>query len=191
MHSMMIEYLIPSLKIVMSVQKDVQVVKSEQQKQMQTLTKKVVKMEHELKSVKTENQRLSIANDLLCDKINRLESYSRRNNILIQNVPEDDKPLLETINNFLTHSLKLTDVNTIMFEDYHRLGKHKPRPIIIRLLIRADWRKIWYAKKNLKGTKFILTEDLPEDYRRNRGILMPVMVAAKQKTNKHCSKVTN
>jgi hypothetical protein len=74
MHSMMIEYLIPSLKIVMSVQKDVQVVKSEQQKQMQTLTKKVVKMEHELKSVKTENQRLSIANDLLCDKINRLES---------------------------------------------------------------------------------------------------------------------
>jgi ribA/ribD-fused uncharacterized protein len=71
-----------------------------------------------------------------------------------------------------------------MFEDYHRLGgtgKHKPRPIIIRLLIRADWRKIWYAKKNLKGTKFILTEDLPEDYRRNRGIVMPVMVAAKQK----------
>jgi len=45
-------------------------------------------MENQLKHVKAENKRLSIINDALCDKVNCLESFSRRNNNIIQNVPE-------------------------------------------------------------------------------------------------------
>jgi len=51
---MMIEYLIPSLNIATSPQKDIQFVKSEQQKQVPTLTIKVVKIENEFKYIKAE-----------------------------------------------------------------------------------------------------------------------------------------
>jgi ribA/ribD-fused uncharacterized protein len=114
--------------------------------------------------------------------MNKMECLSRRNNLLFYNVEEYQAPLKTKICHILT-AMGVQDVQSIVFDDIHRMGpvskSAKPKPIIIRLLHRTDRDRIWESRRNLKGTKYSLNEDFPEDYQKDRTRLMPVVKAAR------------
>jgi len=58
-------------------------------------------------------------------------------------------------------------------------GTTRPCPVIIRFAYMPDRQTVWYARRNLKGMKYSPNEDLPEDYNNERGLLMPVLKAAR------------
>ena len=102
-------------------------------------------------------------------------------NLLIHNVPEDQAPVMNTVRRILSE-MGIIDANLIMIDVAHRLGQaspRRPRPIIFRLLMKSDRNRIWQARTTLNKTKLYMSEDYPEDYKRQRNLLKPVLSAAK------------
>ena len=172
-----IESLLLSLApTITAIQLDVSTIKSD--------SEKVKVMESDLAIMKTQNGELFEQNKELHKKIIELESYSRRNNLVLRNVPEDNVPTNVTIQNILIN-MHIPNVNSMLIDDAHRIGPHrsnntgsyqpKPRPIIFRLVMRQDRHIIWEARRNLKGSGFILSEDLAEEHEKDRNRLRPVM----------------
>ena len=56
-----------------------------------------------------------------------------------------------------------------------------PDPYTSGLVRRSDRYTIWANRRNLKGTEYVLHEDLPDSYVKARGQLRPIMIAAQQK----------
>lgn len=122
--------------------------------------------------------------DSLQEKINRLEAYNRRENLLILGIPETkDEQCKEIVMNFFTNDLKIDDARNIILQRVHRNPygrKGEPRPIICRFAMFSDRQRVWDAKKHLKGTKKFLREDLPSDYVTRRNKLFPIMMKARE-----------
>ena len=93
------------------------------------------------------------------------ESYSKRQNILIQGIEEDEKSVWEnrdiTIQkskSFMKDGLGM-DFDNVPIVDFHRLpqqplfklGKRITRPIIVKLAYMVDKTAIYKAAKNLKN----------------------------------------
>ena len=91
------------------------------------------------------------------------EQYSRRNCLLLHGVPEaqtdTDNAVLSVANDKL--GLNLTRE---CIDRSHHLGQStsngKPRPIIVKLTSYDTRRKIFGAKRQLKGTRLVITENL-------------------------------
>ena len=90
---------------------------------------------------------------------------------------------------FFKDSLMLSDPESVVINNVHRLGKpphltakaaKNPRDIIIRFQSAMDRGKIWKHRFNLKGTKFILTEDFSPATQEKVRKLQPYLRAAKQ-----------
>jgi ribA/ribD-fused uncharacterized protein len=80
--------------------------------------------------------------------------------------------------------MHIADADNILIDDVHRIGRpnhFKPRPIILRLVLRTDRNRIWDARHTLKNTQIYLGEDLPDEYQKARGLLMPIFNRAKLK----------
>ena len=131
------------------------------------------------------------------------ESYSKRLNILIHGVDEDqDSPwethqqTLEKFNNFLSEALKL-DPKEISLADIHRLpqrpvirqGSKVTRPIIVKLVQAFDKSRIMRElkrlksynearKKNSKQTVYV-TQHLPDAFLQQKKALLPKFKSAK------------
>jgi ribA/ribD-fused uncharacterized protein len=184
--TVMLKNLVPNIeKITLEmseVKSELRELKATQSNQIEVMSQTITSVSNELAEVKTLNTKLQFANRNLTDRVNRLEAYSRRNNLIFHNIPEDQAPLITTIHKVLTN-MKVSDVQSIHIDDIHRLGPKpsttRSRPIIVRLLARSDRHKIWEARRNLKGTKIILSEDFPEEYVCDRNILRPVVRAAR------------
>jgi len=89
---------------------------------------------------------------------------------------------MATVTNMLTETMMIPNVSSMLFDDVHRQGKplaNKARPIYFRLVRRTDRDTIWSNRYKLKGTSYVIREDLPESYVKARGQLRPVMTAAK------------
>ena len=97
-------------------------------------------------------------------RIEELEAKGRRKWLLFHGVKEEvvDNPrelVLATVNDKLGYQLTNTSIAAC-----HRLGKAKnqqnPRPILIKFRDREDRYSIWTRKKQLKGTRLLITESL-------------------------------
>jgi ribA/ribD-fused uncharacterized protein len=166
------------LSITPTLRNEIQSLKASQKKKLNNIKDSLIQVEKDLMSTKDENAKLKADNALLHDRINSQEAYSRRNNLILHNVPEDQAPLKITVCRILSN-MGITNVDTISFEAIHRIGRYtraKPKPLLFCLSHRPDRDRIWSAKRNLKGTQFQLEED------KARRTLMPVMMAAR--TNK-------
>ena len=156
--------------------------KTIQNGQIQGMSESITSMGNELAQVKSDNKKLQVANHEQTDRINKLEANSRGNNLIFHNVQENEAPLLNTTHKVLTN-MGVSDPQSIHIDGIHGLGPKptttRPRPIIIRLISWLDRHNIWDARRNLKGTKIILSEDLPEQYMYDRNILRPVVGAAR------------
>ena len=104
------------------------------------------------------------------DKNLYLEAYSRRENIIFENIlqlidKEDTELVLRT---FLEMEVGYRDANTVEIQRVHRLGKkrdeEKPRPIVARFLRYKDCQEILSKGSRLRGSTCRMYQDLPYDW---------------------------
>ena len=174
--------------IVPSIRQDIHELKEAQEQKFEIITDNVNKIKQELHSVKSENSRLKTHNDELSARMDRLEAYSRKNNLILYNVPEETGSATQTVLNILSKDLGIDDATDIQFEAVHYLRANKssssPRPLYMRMLHRADRDRIWAARRNLRGSTIRIAEDLPQTYLKARRLLLPVMKAARASEHK-------
>lgn len=80
----------------------------------------------------------------------KLESHSRRNNLIFYNISEEAKEstskIEDLIYTYLEEKLNMAgEANDISIDRVHRLGKrkeHKPRPIIVKFSFHEDKERI-------------------------------------------------
>jgi len=108
-------------------------------------------------------------------RINSLEAYSRRDNLLFLNIPEEtEENCREKISKIIEDKLKVTDVK---LSRIHRLGAYKEgvtRAIIARFHFFPKREEVWRKRYLLKGTSLVIKEDFPEDIHNARQSLTPV-----------------
>ena len=121
----------------------------------------VTAMEGKLSALDNNNKALS-------DEMDALEQYSRRNCLLFHGVPETDADdTTESVISLCKGKLDV-DVSRYLIDRSHRLGQrhvgpsgeYKPRPIIVKFRSYETRRSVFSAKRLLKGTKFVVTENL-------------------------------
>ncbi|KAH9384416.1 hypothetical protein HPB48_026423 [Haemaphysalis longicornis] len=106
----------------------------------------------------------------LVAKVDDLENRSRRNNILVYGVKEDQdedsEELERKVNEEIFKKILGVEVNSI--ERIHRIGlKHaeRHRPIILRFFNYVDKTKVMSSCFKLKGTKIAISEDFSKNVR--------------------------
>lgn len=126
----------------------------------------------------------------IVQKYDYLENQSRRNNILIDGVPDNKQEnwsqCEQKVREILKDKLKL-DPLKIEIEHAHRNGKFqedgRPRPIVTKLLRYKDKEVIMQRAKYLKGSNIFINEDFSEAVRQKRKDLLPEMRAARERGN--------
>ena len=149
----------------------------------------VSSLQNNLQQAKREHQSLQ-------DQIIRLESQSRRDNLILDGIPEkngesneDCKKLVISI---LESNMAIPDAQSIKIVRCHRLGpkqQHagRPRSIIFKLHFFGDRERIWHNKNKLKGSQYWLSEDFPSEIKRRRRVLEPIARFARVKLNQKAS----
>ena len=128
------------------------------------LGSQLVVKETVLNTLMEDRDSLMAKTENLEDELDDLQQYSRRTCLLIHGVKEEKEENVETVvNNVIKDEVKVKlDVKDVART--HRLGKKrsddKPRPIIVRFLSYRQWAKVFSSKKNLKGKKTFISENL-------------------------------
>lgn len=137
------------------------------------LEKLIAEQQVQIQKVTQENEQLKKT----CEELNKhiftvnkrmeyLDAFSRRNNIRIFGVHEDQgENTLITINKIF-ENMKINDLNQGSVDHAFRLGKKREkhtRPIMV--IFNNKWSRdlVYTNKKNLKGSKIIIREDLTKN----------------------------
>ena len=106
--------------------------------------------------------------------LTKQETYSRKQNIVIDGLREDENDDLENkLRNLFTNILNL-NVAISDLDKFHRIGtanKDKPRPVLVRCMSQGVRDSILVACPLLKGKNIYVSEDLPAETRRQRADL--------------------
>jgi len=117
-------------------------------------------------------QAVSDQDELICQqggRINDLDQYSRRNNTIIAGIPEtrdkNETSTETTLKDITTLNDKFKDIDIKMsdIDISHRLGRiqtDRPRPIVVRFVWRVVRNEVMYRRRELKGTKIFINDDL-------------------------------
>ena len=120
---------------------------------------------------------------------NSLESYSKRDNLLIHGVKDegndDDESCIALVRSIFIEQLGLSeaDATNMVFVRCHRMGRKSPygkRPIIVRFQYYADRQCIWNKRFHLKGTAYSLHENFANEVEYRRKLMYPILAAAKR-----------
>lgn len=137
------------------------------------------------------------------EKVIALETYSRRENLRIMNIPEaPDENCTDIVYDIIENELSINTEN-MHIQAAHRVGKARPatsdgtkaspRPIIVRFLLREDRDKVLSVKNRLKKSENYKDVYITQDYARavqmERKTLIKAMFKAKEKGLK--AKVVN
>lgn len=150
--------------------------------------KEVDTLKTQLNEQKLENAWMNSKLSKLENKLINIESQSRRDNLLVDGIAENDPDSLhQKLKKLFIDKLKLNveQVESIKFVRVHRLGPkradtQKPRTIIMKFHWFGDRMKVWEARKNLQGTDIYLNEDFPKEIQNRRRILRPILRKAKE-----------
>ena len=107
----------------------------------------------QLAEVVKENEQLRAELSSTKARVIKLDNYSRRENIRLLNVPENqDENCMEILRGVMA-AVKMESVNKVEFHAVHRIGKQrhdgKPRAIIARFVNRETRNELWYRRKEL------------------------------------------
>ena len=113
---------------------------------------------------------LETANTALRDDSDAQEQYSRRNCLLVHGIPEGQTDTTDAVLSLCNSQLGL-ELNRGHIDRSHRLGyrsesttpadsQPKPRPVIVKLTSYETRKAIYTNKRKLKGTRFVVTENL-------------------------------
>ena len=161
------------------------------ERSVEFLNGSVEQTDEDLNNLKTQHN-LEISS--LNRKLLYLEAYSRRENLKFVNIPvelneeyadgrEGVEDTREVLWKFLEEKLHIEDARQIEFQRVHRNGRknsNKPHPILARFLRFTDREKVRKEAKELKGTNFVIYEDLPKELIDRRRLMLPKLKAAKK-----------
>lgn len=142
-----------------------------------------------VKHLQSNIEALQADNKHWLDKMEYLENQSRRNNIVIDGIPESpDESWADSEKKFrgiLSEKMKI-DQKLIEIERAHRIGRpsndgegKRPRSMIVKLCRYKDRQVILSKANHLKGTNIYVNEDFTDAVRQKRKELLPEMRAAR------------
>ncbi|KAJ8246345.1 hypothetical protein GJAV_G00266670 [Gymnothorax javanicus] len=87
-------------------------------------------------------------------RIDELEQYSRRDNVVIRGIPEEEgEDTNETIKKVgEAIGVNIEDIDISVSHRFGRSQNGKPRPIVVKFVRRDTRTKVMQAKKNLRGS---------------------------------------
>lgn len=141
-------------------------------KSIKTLTDRVDTQQKELSKLTKGVNGLDQAANLKKECTIRLESHSRRNNLIFYNIHEEQQEFSAKtesfVYTFLEQNLNMEEISEISIERAHRLGKRKedsekPRPIIVKFCFHKDKEHILSNARKLAGTKYGISQDFPPE----------------------------
>lgn len=151
--------------------------------------KKVASLEKDVTGLTGRCDQLINMNDRLQDQLTNVEYQSRRNNLVLDNIPGDSEnetsdDCRRKVLDILDKKMLVKDVRKFHFVRIHRRGTYsssakKPRPMIFKLHYYCDRQAIWDKRRNLKDEPYWINEDFPEQILKKRRILNPVAKAAR------------
>ena len=144
----------------------------------------------EIKTLETKVDELETIIKQQDEKIMSLEMYSRRDNLIIEGIPESpNEDIKSKILSFFVDNLGVPNGGDISLSRVHRLGKpphrvaesvKRPRLVIIRFHYFPDRDRIWKSSWSLNDRSYHVREDFPDSVRENRATLLPCLRAAKR-----------
>ena len=147
---------------------------------------KFKELEAKVDCLTTENALLKSNFEKLYEKTIRLESHSRRDNLLFDGIAESEP---ENVGDKLRHImrtiLQIDSTDDIKIVRCHRLGRKqphstRPRTVIVKFHFYGDRELVWKSRSKLKNTNYWMQEDFPAEIKERRNVLRPVMNAARQ-----------
>ena len=135
-------------------------------------------------------------------RLEKLELYSRKMNLIITGVPETITNVETWYHDTLLYDLGLKDKDAtkpqthIDFDIIHRIGTirkpirnpssptrlpPRPRRILVKFKTRSDREAIWKVRSELSGTDMYIEEHLPDSYEKKRKPLHNIASIARKK----------
>lgn len=135
-----------------------------------------------IEELEQENQNLHTKVDTLTERLIKLESYGRRDNLLLHGIPERPQ---ENCADLVLKTLSDAGITMETDRPFVRVHRNPPgppsmnrnRPIIIRFHHFHDRMTVWKHRGNVQGAH--LTEDFPAEIQANRRQLVPYLALAK------------
>ena len=145
-------------------------------------------LKEEVRTLKNERDELRDENRTLERRVDSMENYSRRNNLIVAGIPQQEKETWEetelALKKILTTKLGLAE-DAVQFDRVHRLRtKSTPQPIIARCTFYKDKETVLKLSKKLKGTAVYINEDFSPTIRTTRKHLGAHLAAAREQGKK-------
>ena len=151
------------------------------------------KQDGRIESLAAKSDRNHKENQIVYDKLLRLDAYGRKENLKFAGVPENEhesnKQTLAKVRELFVNKFDMTEseANNIRFQRCHRMGpkfRNKTRDIIMRFAYFPDRENIWENRNKLQGSGIFLNEDFPPEIEKRRSKLYPVYKLSKSKQHK-------
>ena len=140
------------------------------------ITKRVETEETTLSKLTKDVNAMSETVTFKCECAIKLESHSRRNNLIFYNITEEENESTtmteDTLYIFMEEKLKMEEekASNICIEKAHRLGKrkddNKPCPIIAKFTFHEDKEHILFIAYKLAGIGLGISQDFPQETKR-------------------------
>ncbi len=123
------------------------------------------------------------------ENVINIKSLSRRNNLLLDGIPEADnessKDCFDKVYDILQQRLRNTNARQIKIVQCHRLARSTPnstwpRTIIFKLHWFGDHDHIWDNRKRLQGSNVWLNEDFPTEITQWHRKLHPIIIESRR-----------
>ena len=172
-----------------TIAKEALTIANEAKQEVLSINRKCTDLEKENFMLKVKNNGLEQDYVRLQKQQNSQESYSKRDNLLIHGINEeehdDDASCTTLVRNFFVQHLGMSedDAGKVVFIRCHRIGRRSPhgkRPIIVRFQYFADRQCIWNKRFQLKRTAFSLHENFANEVEYRRKLMYPILAAAKK-----------
>ena len=147
----------------------------------------------------TEQQRIIAEQERKIDdvtkRLEQIENYSRKTNLLFDNIEENTAENLNVVmNKLFRETLRIQ--TQLEISVCHRIGQisdaKKPRPVIVKFVRLQDRNIVWSARSKLKGSNIIMREHFSKTVELARKKMYPIYKQARSTPQvKKCSLVAD
>ena len=149
---------------------------------LDAVEKDIAELRAELENEKQARRTMSAQIEDLKEKLVSQDAYSRRENLVISGIPQNERENCMTKAKEFFKSVLLLNadvVENMPIQRCHRQrSKLSPAPIIVRFLNYSDRMIIWKARSNIKENRHAIWEDLPQEMVARRNQLKPILKKA-------------
>lgn len=151
----------------------------------------IKRMQLDISNMKRNNDGLVAENQRLTKQVDALESYGRRDNLVIRGIREqpgeDENACVEAVRRCMVEVLNLDRevVTKMVFSRCHRLGKNTDdvrfsRPVIVRFHNFNDRKRVWGQRFSITNKSYSISENYANNTEYRRRLFYPVVKKAKQ-----------